>query len=200
MMFNATRTSVEDQGRPPVAFLAELVEWGRVAYDDIFAPNPVQGWADIYNKVKPELGPYTRPLHRRAVMLEVMRVLAGFESSWDWTEGVDTSRLGATTPENAEAGAWQVSYDSRHLNIELSVLLSVNNITDGVTFQRVMKFNHRLAMDYVSRMMRYNTLHNGPLYKGDERLKIRKKLRAERNSIYPWLSCDSVNEFMTLLS
>jgi hypothetical protein len=29
--------------------------------------------------------------HRRAAMLEVMRVHAGFESSWNWKQGVDTT-------------------------------------------------------------------------------------------------------------
>lgn len=195
MTFNETKSRVLNRGTPPESFLQELVAWGKSAPDDIFAPNPL---ADIYSKVKPELGPWTSPLHRRAVMLEAMRVLAGFESSWDWKEGVDTSRLGNDTPENAEAGAWQVSWDARHLFP--SLLLSSNRIDDGIKFQRSMKFNHPLAMEFVSRLMRANTKHNGPLYKGSERDAIRFSLRGPEHSIYPWLRREAVAEFEALLS
>lgn len=174
------------------AFLCEMVEWARNAPDEMFEPNDR---ADIYGKVKAELGPWIGPLHRKAAMLEVMRVLAGFESSWNWKEGVDTSRLGADTAENAEAGAWQVSYDARNIAGELQSLLIARGVHDGITFQQKMKFDHRLAMEFVARLMRFNTKHNGPLYKGDERLSIRSSLRAEKHSIYPWLSRDAVAEF-----
>lgn len=197
MNFVATKARVHNRGTPPDSFLKELVEWGRTATDDIFAPNPLN---DIYAKVKDELGPYTSLKHRKAVMLEVMRVLAGFESSWDWTEGVDTSRLGSDTPENSEAGAWQVSYDARHLAPELRHLLGMWSIDNGIEFQEQMKSNHPLAMDFVSTLMRFNTKHNGPLYKGDERSIIRKSLRAPEHSIYPWLSREAVAEFEELLS
>ncbi len=197
MTFKATKNGVFNRGIPPDAFLRELVEWGKTAPEEIFAPNLN---ADIYGKVKAELGPWESPLHRRAVMLEVMRVLAGFESSWDWTEGVDTSRLGSDTPENSEAGAWQVSYDARHLAPVLADMLKANDITNGIKFQQVTKFNHPFAMVFVSTLMRYNTKHNGPLYKGDERLIIRRSLRGAEHSIYPWLSRSSVAEFQQLLS
>lgn len=199
MIFNATKARVHNRGIPSNSFLAELVDWARKAADEIFAPNKN---FDIYDKVKPEIGPYESPIHRKAVMLEVMRVLAGFESSWDWTEGVDTSRLGADTPDNAEAGAWQVSYGSRRFATVLSDLLEVNHVTNGLLFQRAMKFNHPLAMEYVARMLRTpnGTKENGPLYKDAERDAIRKSLRGMNESIYPWLSRDSVKEFETLLT
>lgn len=200
MMFNATNARVFNRGMTPDSFLKELVEWGRSAYVEIFDPNDVMDGSDIYNKIKTELGPWTDLLTRRCAMLEVMRVLAGFESGWDWTEGVDTSRLGSTTPENAEAGAWQVSYGSRHSSLELQILLDANKITNGIQFQQAMKFNHVLAMDYVSRLMRHNTRENGPLYKGAERDAIRKSLRGPEQSIYPWLSRWAVEEFKILLS
>lgn len=197
MTFRETKQKVFNRGVPPDEFLAELVNWARSAPDEIFEPNPLN---DIYSKVAPELGPYTSFTHRRAVMLEVMRVLAGFESSWDWQEGVDTSRLGSDTPENSEAGAWQVSYDARRLAPVLAKMLRDRGISDGVTFQRKMKFDHPLAMEFVARLMRHNTKHNGPLYKGDERSIIRRSLRGEEHSIYPWLSREAVWEFEELLS
>lgn len=173
-----------------------MVEWARTAPDNIFEPN---NKADIYHKVSAELGPFLSLRQRKAVMLEVMRVLAGFESSWDWCEGVDTSRLGNDTPENSEAGAWQVSYDSRKLGPDLLKMCGEMAIINGRVFQRVTKFNHNFAMEYVARLMRYNTKHNGPLYKGSERFAIRKSLRSAEHSIYPWLSRMAVAEFEATL-
>lgn len=202
MTFNLTRAKVFNRGIPPTAFLQELVEWGKTAPAEIFERNP---HFDIYSKVKAELGPIDEPLRRRAIMLEVLRVLAGFESEWDWKEGVDTSRLGDTTPENAEAGAWQVSYDSRRLDQSLQLCLQRAAVHDGVTFQRKIKFDHAFAMEYEARLLRidvkdFHRLHNGPLYKGEERIAIRRSLRGPEQSIYPWLSQLAVNEFMQLLA
>jgi hypothetical protein len=204
----ATKAGVFNRGVPPDAFLDELIDWGRGANAEIFArrPTPTDDKGnklrdpDIYTKVFPELGPWEDELHRRAVMLEVMRVLAMFESSGNFKEGVDTSRLGGDTAENSEAGAWQVSYDARRLAPELAALLTENNVHGGIEFQRAMKFNHPLAMEFVARLMRRNTKHNGPLYKGDERLAIRSSLRGAEHSIYPWLRRASVTEFRAFLS
>jgi len=202
--FQQTKCPVFNRGVPPDAFLEELVAWGKTALEEIFAVNA--STTDIMGKVRPELGPWESVLHRRAAMLEVMRVLAGFESSWDWKEGVDTSRLGKDTPANSEAGAWQVSYDSRDKSPDLKPLLvahgiidDAHSIEDDMKFQRLMKFDHPLAMEYVARLMRHHTKHNGPLYKGEERAAIRSSLRGPEHSIYPWLSRDSVAEFMQLL-
>lgn len=202
--YRATKVRVFNRGEAPDAFLGELIDWGRTAPDEIFAPRPAPGSSlpdpDIYAKVKAELGPWQGLLHRRAVMLEVMRVLAGFESSWDWKEGVDTSRLGESTPENSEAGAWQVSYNARRLATDLSWLLAAHRIETGLQFQRAMKFEHALAMEFVARLMRHNSRHNGPLYKGEERNEIRRSLREAKHSIYPWLSREAVAEFQSFLS
>lgn len=195
LMYNAIRHRVFNRGVPPESFVKSLCEWSHTAPAVIFAPNDHY---DIYNKVSPELGPWLSIEHRRAVMLETLCVLAGFEAGWDWTEGVDTSRLGADTPANSEAGVWQVSWGSRHFAPDLEELLWNNNITDGVTFQRKMKFEHSIAMEYSARLLRAKDgwKENGPLYKGDERAIIRKSLRAAEQSVYPWLSRAAVAEFM----
>lgn len=171
--------------------------------DTIFLPDKEN---DVYGKAAPELGPYAGVLHRRACMSEFLRVLGMFESSGDHTEGVDTSRLGPTTPENAEAGAWQVSYDSRRLHIDLLKMLVEyrsekvpKGIRDGITFQRVMKFDPTFSTQYAATLMSHNGLHNGPLYKGKERAIIRKSLRGEEHSIYPWLKREAVVEFRDAL-
>lgn len=194
----AVKTEVHNRGSAPDSFLAEMVAWAKTAPDEIFAVNA--STTDIYNKVKAELGPWRSLLHRKAVMLEVMRVLAGFESSWRWNEGVDVSRAGSDTAENSEAGAWQVSWDARRLHPSLRDLLALKRIGDGKKFQREMKDDHPLAMEFVARLMRHNTRHNGPLYKGDERNAIRPSLRDAEHSIYPWLKREAVDEFMALLT
>ena len=134
-------------------------------------------------------------------MLEVMRVLAGFESSWDFNEGIDTSRVPQDTPQNSEAGAWQVSADSLGIGQDLKDLVKREVGTlNGLEFQRAMKANHPLAMEYIARLMRHTRMANGPLYKGPERSKLSQKVRGEKQSIYPWLSRDAVAEFQALLA
>lgn len=188
---------VFNRGRPTPAFLDQLIDAGKGLPDELFAAND---HFDIYSKVRAGLGPWQSLLHRKAVMFEVLRVLAMFESSGDFTEGVDTSRLGVDSPENSEAGAWQVSYDARRLDSSLRIFLAAHGIMDGVTFQRKMKFDHALAVEFEIRLLRIDVknpqrLHNGPLYKGPERIAIRKSLRSEEQSIYPWLRRAAVAEF-----
>ena len=133
MAYHATKHHVANRGIPPDSFLDELVAWGRTAPNDIFAPNPKP---DVYFSVFGALGPYDFDYrrdvfgHRRAVMLEVLRVLAGFESSWDWNDGSDrvADRRAAREhkvrqPSELEAGAWQVSANSMVWGPELRNLV-----------------------------------------------------------------------------
>ena len=144
----------------------------------IFARNNVK---DIYSSVAEKLGPYPTLLYRRAVMLEVMRVLAGFESSWHWDCGRDTTNPTSNKPETTEAGAWQVSANSRAFGEDLQAI----SPDDPLEFQRNMKSNHPLAMEYIARLLRHTTRHNGPVKRGE---------------IHPWLRRDAVAEFVALLS
>lgn len=182
MPFNAAKQPVSNRGIPPDNFLDQLVAWGRTAPDDIFAPN---SQTDIYSNVFGALGPWEDLRHRRAVMLEVMRVLAGFESSWDWEAGVDVTNPTSTTPDTIEAGAWQVSANSMGFGEELKnlVLTKVGSL-NGNDFQRAMKQNHQLAMEYIARLLRRTVNHNGPV---------------KRHEIDPWLRKDAVMEFRDLL-
>jgi hypothetical protein len=183
MEFHATKQKVLNRGIPPDSFLNELVSWGKEAPDEIFAPNPNQ---DIYASIVSVLGPWQGVEHRRAVMLEVMRVLAGFESSWDWNAGVDTTNPTSTTPETIEAGAWQVSANSMNFGQELKdlVLNKVGSL-DGNDFQQAMKQDHQLAMEYIARLLRRTVNHNGPV---------------KRHEIDAWLRQDAVTEFQTLVA
>ena len=178
MKYSATKQHVANRGVPPDDFLDQLVDWGKQAPDEIFAPNNNN---DVYSSVVNTLGPWQGIPHRRAAMLEVMRVLAGFESSWNWNEGRDTSNPTSVTPDTIEAGAWQVSANSMNFGQELKdlVLAQVGSL-DGDAFQKVMKQDHPLAMEYIARLLRRTTHHNGPVL---------------RHEIDQWLHKDAVAEF-----
>jgi hypothetical protein len=182
MAYKATKQRVHNRGIPPDGFLDELVAWGKTAPDNIFVPN---GATDIYSNVFHSLGPWKDLRHRRCVMLEVMRVLAGFESSWHWNEGRDTSNPKSVTPLTIEAGAWQVSANSMGFGPELKALVQSRvGSTTGSDFQRAMKQNHQLAMEYVARLLRRTVRHHGPVL---------------RHEIDQWLRRDAVTEFCELL-
>lgn len=181
--YSATKQHVLNRGVPPDSFLDELVAWGKDAPADIFAVN---AYSDVYSSIHNVLGPWEADPYRRGVMLEVMRVLAGFESSWNWNEGVDTNNPTSNTPTTMEAGAWQVSANSMEFGQELKdLVLSQVGTLDGVAFQRAMKSNHPLAMEYIARLLRRTTAHNGPVL---------------RHEIDPWLRKNAVEEFIRLVS
>src|SRR5919112_1869436 len=99
--FVACKNEVANRGVPPNRFLDELIDWAKQAPDEIFERNNTH---DVYSSVASELGPYPDLLHRKAVMLEVLRVLGGFESSWDFNEGRDINNPTSNTPCTEEAG------------------------------------------------------------------------------------------------
>ncbi|WP_295525891.1 M15 family metallopeptidase [uncultured Pseudacidovorax sp.] len=182
MAYTATKQHVYNRGIAPDAFLDELIAWGKEAPEEIFAPN---AYSDIYSSVKNTLGPWQSNDHRRAVMLEVLRVLGGFESSWRWDAGPDTTNPASNTPLTEEAGLWQVSADSMALGPELKQLAQqAAGSTDPLAFQQAMKANHRFAIEYTARLLRRTTHHHGPV---------------RDHKIDAWLRKDAVQEFMRLL-
>lgn len=193
--FIETKMPVKNRGIAPDSFLIELIEWANTAPKEIFDYNEETN--DIYDSIKPELGPWDNILHRKAAMLETMRVLAGFESSWNWNEGIDTSNPSSNTKDTAEAGMWQISYNSQSFGQDLKDLLKSKKITNGIEFQSITKSEHIFACEYVARLFRHTYKHNGPLYKN--RSIFPKKLQGEENSIYPWLSKKAVDEFKSFL-
>jgi hypothetical protein len=182
MHYIATKQRVDNRDFPPNDFLDRLVAWGKQAPEEIFVRN---NFSDIYSSVFNTLGPWDSNLHRRAVMLEVMRVLAGFESSWHWDAGVDTTNPTSVTSDTIEAGAWQVSANSMNFGQELKdLVLATVGTLDGNAFQVAMKQNHPLAMEYVARLLRRTTRHHGPVL---------------RHEIDPWLRRNAVAEFQSLM-
>ncbi len=119
-------------------------------------------------------------------MLELMRVHAGFESSWKWNEGVDvTNHASMTHLEGQETGIFQVSFDSTHLGTSINQFAISKGIGTVGSFIPEMKSNHPLALEYYARLVRINIKWAGPLI---------------RHEVDPWLSKASVSQFQELLS
>jgi hypothetical protein len=197
-MFKETRATVYDgrggidghdmapRGAPPQAFLLRLCAWGFDAPADIFAVN--DNAADIYVTVKPHLAPsgWRDAMHRRCVMLEVLRVLAGAESSWRWDRGRDVTNPNTDNPINEETGIFQVSADSMAFGAELRNLVKSRLGNDNAnTFIRGMKVDYWLAFEYTARLLRRTIRHHGPVKRGE---------------ILPWLRIGAVEEFRKILT
>jgi len=114
--FEACKQRVHNRGVPPEAFLNELVDWGQAAPEEVFQRNDK---FDIYSSAIQQVGPWTGATHRRAVMLEALRVLGGFESSWDWDAGRDVTNQSSNSPCTEEAGIFQCSGNSMNFKSSL---------------------------------------------------------------------------------
>ncbi|HYG80553.1 MAG TPA: hypothetical protein VD861_09210 [Pyrinomonadaceae bacterium] len=182
--FVACKKKVFNRGNPPDSFLNELIDWARQAPDEIFEVNDKH---DIYTNVRPQLGPYTNLLHRKAVMLEALRVLGGFESAWRFDAGRDVNNPTSNTPCTEEAGIFQCSGNSMNFHQSLKNLLAEasGGRTDCETFIVVTKENHQFAFEYCARLLRFTVNHHGPV---------------KRKEINDFLRRDAVAEFQAFLS
>jgi len=181
--FVACKSKVHNRGNPPDAFLNEIIDWARSAPDEVFKPNPIH---DIYSNVLADLGPWRGLPHRKAAMLEVLRVLGGFESSWDWNADVDPTNPSSNTPCTEEAGIFQCSGNSMSFDKSLEDLLRhATGKKDCDTFRAETKSNHKFAIEYCARLLRFTVNHHGPV---------------KRKEINPWLRRDAVSEFEGFLS
>ena len=170
---------VHNRGIPPEDFIADLIAFGKKATDDLFAPNDR---FDIYDIIKPALGPWESIKHRKAAMLEALRVLAGFESSWKWNEGADVTNPAENSVETWSAGPFQISANSMNLDKSLKTFTQKAIwTTDPGKFRIAMMDDHPFAIEYTARLLRINTNHNGPV---------------KRKEIVPWLRKEAVSAFM----
>lgn len=181
--FSACKQKVHNRGRAPDLFLNALIDWAITAPLEIFQKNDK---FDIYSSVVQQLGPWEGDLHRKAVMLEVLRVLGGFESSWKWAAGVDTTNPTSNTPCTEEAGIFQCSGNSMNFSPKLRQLL-IDAGGDGScqSFISVTKVNQKFAIEYCARLIRLTTKHHGPI---------------KNRHIHSWLKRDSVQEFLMYIS
>lgn len=183
----AIKSAVKGRGVPPDSFLAELIAWGKTAPDEIFLPN--QDPEDVFIRLAPILGPWKSLAHRRAAMMECLRCLGGFESSWNWNEGVDTTN--ATSMRNIEGretGIFQVSFDSLRLDESATTgddlhqcVMKYCGALDIHRFLDLMKSNHSFALEYGARLLRNNFYWDGPI---------------KRHEIDSSLNRDAVQEFL----
>lgn len=202
MNFNRALAPVSNRGSAPLWLLTALVNWGKTAPDEIFAPNRVP--VDAYTAIKSSLGQeivkdqmgnwvygWENLMHRKAAMLELMRVHAGLESSWNPKEGVD--RTNATSQRNKtgeETGLFQVSFDSTWLDsIEgkdiMGKFANAHGLTTPEKFIAAMKDNEdgeALEFEYYARLVRVSIAWAGPL------------LRHGPDSVYPYLNRASMAE------
>ncbi|HEY6230371.1 MAG TPA: hypothetical protein VIW64_03825 [Pyrinomonadaceae bacterium] len=183
-VFVACKKKVFNRGVPPESFLNELIDWARQAPDEIFEKNNNH---DVYSNVAAELGPFANLRQRKAVMLEVLRVLGGFESSWDFNAGRDITNPTSNTPCTEEAGIFQCSGNAMELDRSLDNLLK--NASGGQTscekFIVVTKQNHRFAIEFCARLLRFTVNHHGPV---------------KHKKINPFLRRDAVSEFQHFLA
>ncbi len=195
MNFHFAKQPVLNRGVPSDSFLTQLVEWAKTAPDEIFAPRKDEpGTSDIFNQLRPILGTKTPDgrfvwdnlTHRKAALLEAMRVHAGFESSWNWNEGVDTTnQTSMRNIRGQETGAWQVSFDSTDIhNGAMKSFAQQNGIGTPEEFIKKMKNDHQLAMDYYGHLVRINTKWAGPIL---------------RHEFDRWLKRDAMAEFQVFL-
>lgn len=174
---------VYNRGPAPIDFINNLVNWAKNADDEIFNWNANY---DIYSHVRQDLGPWQGVQHRKAVMLEVLRVLGGYESSWNWQAEHDITNPASTNDCTKEAGIFQCSANSMAFDSSLKELLkSISGKTDCKTFRDITKSNKYFAIEYCARLLRFTINHHGPI---------------KRYDIHPWLSKEAVQEFASLLS
>lgn len=175
--------SVANRGKPTEEFITELMKWARGEDDSVFVKNPL---LDIYSITADRLGPFENLVHRKAVMCEVLRVLAGFESSWRWDEGKDITNPAENSDETESAGVFQVSANSVNLHESLKEYASTFNVSrDAKAFRRLMMQDRQFAFGYTARLLRVNLRHNGPV---------------KRREIIPWLQRDAVVSFRKALN
>lgn len=181
--YNACNSRVHNRGVPPPDFLDELIEWGKKAPDELFSWNERR---DIYANIVADVGPWQGLLHRKAAMLEVLRVLAGFESSWKWHEGRDVTNPASNTSCTEEAGIFQCSGDSMSIDKSLrNELVIRTGKSDCNTFRFQTKADHEFAIQYCARLLRFTVNHHGPV---------------KRKEINAWLSNDAIEEFTVFLT
>jgi len=175
--FVACKNTVHNRGVASDSFLNEIIDWAIDAPDEIFARNAHH---DIYSNIVADLGPWRDLLHRKAAMLEVLRVLGGFESSWDWLADVDTTNPNSNKPCTMEAGIFQCSGDSMSFDSSLKQLtIAAAGSSDCDAFRSETKSNHPFAIEYCARLIRFTVNHHGPI---------------KHKKINPWLRKDAVDE------
>ena len=199
MKFDVANTAVFNRGSAPLTFLVELVNIVRGLPDEIVSSEyKSSSEEDIFAFLQRGVpAAYqidsARPIERKAWLCEVLRVLGGFESSWNWQEGRDTTNPASFTPCTTEAGIFQCSGNSTYFDVSLKDTvaryarqanvniekLSADKVCE--LFQVLSKQSHAFAVEYVCRLLRFTIRHHGPIKRGE---------------ILPWLREGAYKEFL----
>lgn len=165
-VFKYTKVAIgHGHGGVPDSFLFSLLTVGKLemaTHPEVFAHNDHLGDKDIYNLIGNKFGPLDTLVKRVAAMLEVLRIIAGDESDWNPKEGADTT-AGPETPDEEEAGEFQMSNNSRHLGADLDDYLNAHGIHTAQDFINGMKSDPAVDIGYVMRLLRDSTRWDGPV-------------------------------------
>ncbi|MCQ0986616.1 hypothetical protein [Jiella marina] len=199
--FVHTRETVYNRGRAPESFLDFIIDWAKQAPDALFEYNDNP---DVYSWVRYKLGPWKEGSdflrHRKAVMLEVLRTLCGFESSWDWEEGIDQSANDGKPYERDEdeweAGILQASSNTLRQYAPCRIYAQSFGIgvEDHTKFREFSMKKGIFPIQYGAIILRQTYRHHGPLKRTENN--TRNPLKS---SIHPYLSVDAVDEFERFL-
>jgi hypothetical protein len=175
---------IHNRGVPSERVVDDLIKVIKSTPSSVFAVNP---HFDIYSSVYKELGPWRGEKHRRAVMANVLLVMSGYESSWNYQRGRDMS-ADNTSLLTQEAGILQTSCNAQNLppiSKELKEFtLKTCGKNDCQTFITCTKASPWMAYGFVARLIRARLDHHGPL---------------KRKEIHPWLSRQCVAEIESVL-
>jgi hypothetical protein len=111
---------------------------------------------------------------RRALMAGVLVNLAGWESSWKWTEGIDvTNPSSALKLQNEEAGLFQTSGNTMDGfgkgTLKAKFLEDCKGYPQSNVYQRFIACskdpgaNRRFVVEYTAMVLRFTTNHHGPI-------------------------------------
>lgn len=199
--FNHTRQEVYNRGGAPENFLNFIVDWALDTPSQLFQYNDN---ADVYSHVRYKLGPWKEGddflTHRKAVMLEVLRTLCGFESSWNWEEDYDQSaNEGYPTDRHIkewEAGILQSSSDSLNTYQSCSQYAAALGIgvNDHTAFRMLSMQKGAFPIHYGVLILRETYMHHGPLLRTEN-----NTADSQESSLHPYLSKACVAEFENLL-
>ncbi len=166
---------VHNRGKIPAWFVEDVIAVAKATPDVVFAPNSNY---DIYSSIAPQLGPWRDLKHRKAAMVNVVLVAAGYESSWDYSEGRDMS-ANNTSSCTEEAGILQSSGNSNYFSKTLGAYQQqVCGGTSCDNFRACSKsgnstFKKEFPVGHFMRLVRFTIKHHGPLV---------------RKEVNPWLS------------
>jgi hypothetical protein len=165
-MFDELKQTFGGHGPAPEAFFSDLLDWQKTAADEIFAANEEPD--DVFGIIKPVLhpdGPWESLMQRKAALLYMGMIHAGYESDWRYQEGVDTTNAASMAHlTGQESGMFQESFDSTFLgHFAMRPFAIANGIDDPADFIARMKSDHRLAFEYYFRSSRISFKWAGPL-------------------------------------